>query len=91
MTEVMDSLGGVNHKGVTGMPLTVIRHTLTGPLMDMVKVFMAGIIAFLIEYAYWVPDAIKFIILLSTCVYVVYKMMREIRRYYLGDDRSGKD
>lgn len=61
----------------------------TGSTMDAIKVFIAGVIGFSVEYFFWIPDVIKFIILVATCVYVVYKMMREIRRFHDGGDESG--
>lgn len=70
--------------------MQTITRIIRGGDMDAFKVFIAGIVGFVTQYLSWVPDFLKFIILLSTCVYVVYKMMREVRRYYLGDE-SGKD
>ncbi len=67
------------------MLLTLVRDK---PTMDYLKVFGAGIIAFGVEYLWWVPESLKFIILLATAVYVVYRMAREMRRFYTSDERD---
>lgn len=64
-------------------------HFHTGSAMGDIKTFGAGIIAFGADYLGWVPDVLKIIILCATCVYVVYRMMNEMRKWYSARPKSG--
>ncbi len=59
---------------------TIHAVTETSAMTD-IKVFGAAFLAFAADWFWWIPDAAKFIILIATCVYVVFRMMREIQKY----------
>lgn len=69
--------------------LRAVQFYLRAHDMDAVKVFLIAALAYVTDTLFWVPDALKFIILLATTVYVVYKMMREMRKFYI--EKIGKD
>jgi hypothetical protein len=47
-----------------------------------VQTLMAGILGWAVIYLHWIPETLQFLILFGTCVYVIFRMIREGRKLY---------